>query len=611
MKKLKNKKIVLVIIFLILISLGMYLTHDNKSFISYIKNLLKYSENDIAYDIGPQLIETNYETDDTVIADYIIDSKYADGTQDATNVIQSALNECSKNNGGTVWLPEGKYLISGNINIPTLCTLRGDYQDPDKVENESLKYGTIIIVDTNAVSKSSINGLFSVNSSAGMIGLTIYYKGQTINNVDPYQPWTIYYADQGSLFTLKNITIINSYKGIGKNWNDSTSATQTHDMLMIENVKGTFIDTGVFLHNSSDVGVVDGLTITPDYWTNANMSILENSVSAPTYDEVIALTSNRNSAGMIITDVEQQQLSNITIEGFKYGIYFPSINYIPPRATGSGSIYNLNILNTQYGIYVERNDTETSMVDSRWGFNIANSYISGSEYSIMNKSRAVDILSEILICYSNVCKNPDNLIDDNYNNGSPNILEKTSENSQMTATFKLYDVTLDGKTYGKVLYNNNLTTGEFKYTNDDDETQDVSKKNVLDKYDAKVDKKTYGKYFKTLDTSSSVKEINDILTEAGNSGGGVVYLKAGLYNITEPLYVPSNVELRGVSSVSVKVAGISQNPNHEDGVPIGTVINVVGNTSAVVLNGDNAGVSGIYFIYEEIIKTLGRFFSSL
>ncbi len=65
------------------------------------------------------------------------------GESDVTAVIRKAIDDCFENGGGTVWLPEGRYNVAGNIHIKKFITLRGDYQKPD----EGNDYGTIIIAD--------------------------------------------------------------------------------------------------------------------------------------------------------------------------------------------------------------------------------------------------------------------------------------------------------------------------------------------------------------------------------------------------------------------------------------------------------------------------------
>lgn len=90
------------------------------------------------------IVKTIYPTDDVVIADAdVTKAPYnADNTgkNDVTKIIQQAIDDCYNAGGGTVWLPEGEYRVTGNIYIQKFVTLRGEYQDP----NEGNEYGTVI-----------------------------------------------------------------------------------------------------------------------------------------------------------------------------------------------------------------------------------------------------------------------------------------------------------------------------------------------------------------------------------------------------------------------------------------------------------------------------------
>ncbi|MBQ4604299.1 MAG: coagulation factor 5/8 type domain-containing protein, partial [Clostridia bacterium] len=166
-----------------------------------------FAENEVH---TPQIIETVYPTDEVVVADIVINAD-SSGESDVTAIIQQAIDNCAANGGGTVWLPAGRYRVTGNIYIRQFVTLMGDYQDPDVGDD----YGTIIIADVK--SSDAMNpALFTVGASAGAVGLTVWYPNQSIDNIKPY-PFTFYVVgnEDYMLSTIKNCTLINSYRGIG------------------------------------------------------------------------------------------------------------------------------------------------------------------------------------------------------------------------------------------------------------------------------------------------------------------------------------------------------------------------------------------------------------
>ena len=54
------------------------------------------------------------------------------GGRDNTDVLQSIINKLGNLGGGTVYLPSGKYKITGNITLRKGVTIRGDWQKPEK-----------------------------------------------------------------------------------------------------------------------------------------------------------------------------------------------------------------------------------------------------------------------------------------------------------------------------------------------------------------------------------------------------------------------------------------------------------------------------------------------
>ena len=405
---MKNNLINLLSVILLFIMLDMY-----------VPTYVSYASTDELKTVGPILVTPKYESNDTIVADYII-KPATDSSTDMYSIIQNTLNECHAQGGGTVFLEEGIYYISKSITVPELCTLRGDYQDPDKVTDAStLNYGTIIVTDVYDVYKNKYGpdnylenstcdlsndaqgifgdfpdmektGLFNLSNSSGVVGLTIYYKNQNIN-APIVQPWTFYYGNR-RLMTIKNVTLINSYLGIGRSTADGGSQSdQVHEMLMIENVKGTVLKKGVLLHNSSDVGTVAGLSLEPKYWADANLSALGESGTKPTIDAIMSKTRSLYGLGLVLTDIEQQQIANVTIKGYKNGVYIPkddedqsAVNVqIRRRAMGSGLIYNLKVSNCEFGLKAE----DGYELDWRCGYYISNSSIEGSMYAIYNNSK--------------------------------------------------------------------------------------------------------------------------------------------------------------------------------------------------------------------------------
>ncbi len=312
----------------------------------------------------PCIPEMKYPQSDIVIADIIAtDEKYgADptGEKDSRAAIQKALNEVSSKGGGTVFLPAGKYLVTGPINVPAFCTLRGDWQDPDLGSD----YGTVILAAVKSGTDFS-DALFTIGGSAGVRGLTVFYPDQSLTDVKPY-PYTFYTNGQGTSYMLANVqdcTVLNGYMGIGACKPD----TNAHEQFTIDNVKGTFLYCGAEAYNQADVGTWKNLTISPEYWANAG-----SEYNAPSLDAIKAYTK-ANTTGLILAGLEWTEFSNTRVSSCKVGVDIVHCS----RIQFAGSLYDFTVTDCGTGLLVED-------MDDRWGMVVARSSFEGSEYAIRN-----------------------------------------------------------------------------------------------------------------------------------------------------------------------------------------------------------------------------------
>lgn len=304
----------------------------------------------------PQLVETVYETKDVVIADYIpTEMGYAvdpTGATDSTAGLQKVLYDCYEAGGGTVYLPAGNYAISDTVYIPPYVTLRGDWQDPDV----GTEYGTIVSVWMET-EDSECAGAFEMGGSSGAIGLTVYYPLQSLDCVMPY-PYAFYVEGEGAdfmLFTVRDVTIINGYRGIG------TSSKSVHESLHVENVKGTFLKCGFGAANSSDVGTVKGFTVNNKYWKEAAADCMD-----PVSDTLIDLYTKKYTTGLRLGDLEWTEFDDLSVDGCAVGIHIVK----GERIEFAGSLYDVSITNCEQGVLVDS-------IDTRWGALIARSHIEG------------------------------------------------------------------------------------------------------------------------------------------------------------------------------------------------------------------------------------------
>ena len=323
----------------------------------------------------------------TEMAGYAVDQT---GKYDSTDGIQKALWDCFYAGGGTVYLPAGTYLITDTIYVPSYVTLCGDYQDPDAIkEGDELEYGTIVLAQVDSTDSDS-TGTFILRGSSGVVGLTVYYPEQTLNKVLPY-PYTFYVpigTDGNRVMTIKDVTVINGYRGIG------TQYDKNHECLLVDNFKGTFLKTGLALHNQSDVGRFNDVTVSSQYWAEASSSCMAKEEKAS-----IEAYTKENTVGILTSCLEWTTFSNIAIDSCK-----TAVQLVDGARTNNGkslnaiSMIDVNVTNCGKGILADS-------MDPRWGSVIARSSIGEIDNNTTATIKLTDVDADIKIDEANIVKN--------------------------------------------------------------------------------------------------------------------------------------------------------------------------------------------------------------
>ena len=498
----------------------------------------------------PCIVPTVYETEDVVIADIIATQEpfCADptGENDSTEAIRNALNTCAEMGGGTVFLPVGVYKITETIHIPPFVTLRGDWQDPD----EGTEYGTIIKACPQP-SEDDETGLFLLGGSGGVIGLTVYYPDQWIDAVEdlcfndgttPYS-FTFYTNGLGAnymLSTIKNVTVLNGYRGIGACCTDGGGA---HEQLTVENFKGSFVYCGAEVYNQADVGTWQDVYICPKYWK----VIPEDSWMKKPSDVSIDYVMNSTTTGLILGDLEWTEFKNLNVDSCNIGI-----NIVKgKRIEFAGSLYGVTIKNCRKGIIIDS-------MDDRWGMVIADGLIEGG---LTNNTKALVRMTDVEI------------------KGSVRAL-KYDHSTTLT------DFTVEEIKNGKCKFAE-LNGGDLSEYDIDHRRTYVKPAEILYVFD--------GSDYNMSDISGVLQEK---LNEAATTGG-VVYLPAGMYCLSAPISVPQGVELRGSSSVATRDQG-----GLSSGTVILSYYGSDGtltaeDTALITLSGENAGLNGLRIAYPE------------
>ena len=183
-----------------------------------------------------------------------------DGVADDTAAIQSALNAAGSNGGGIVYLPAGKYKLTGTLDVPGGVEMRGSYPS---VHQSPLYDGHVKVTLLQPYAGAgTTNGppAVALEANAGIVGLTIHYELQD-TNCTPYPP-----AIQGRGGNVYAIGVLcaNPYWFVDLN----TFACPNH---FLQQVDGWALRYGFTIGNGSAGSIIQCMA-NETYWWDANYS---------------------------------------------------------------------------------------------------------------------------------------------------------------------------------------------------------------------------------------------------------------------------------------------------------------------------------------------------
>jgi hypothetical protein len=230
------------------------------------------------------------------------------GESDATLAIQEALNIAGKLQGGaTVYLPAGRYLITGHLTVPIGVELRGVNDAP----HHTTAMGTILFAQPSG-DRGLTDGiplirlLSNGKMGSGVRGLTVWYSKQDPDNIAQY-PWTI--RSEGARCWLVDVNLPNSYQGVD-------FGTFRNDGHVIDYLSGAVLKTMLFVGNSSGGGWVENCHFNPHFWARS-----------PGYNGPTAASSQNiwpwqkaNGVAFLFGDCKQENVCGTFVFGSHVGV---------------------------------------------------------------------------------------------------------------------------------------------------------------------------------------------------------------------------------------------------------------------------------------------------
>lgn len=265
-----------------------------------------------------------------------------DGKSDDTEAFAAAVRYAESSKGGTVYVPRGRYNISKPLYIPRSVYLMGEWENPD-IHPDQMHAASILQVLPSAQNKQG-RYCIGIGPSAGIIGLTLYYTEQDFRNPVSYPPAIKVLDTEGGdtsgFATVRNVTLVNPCTGIscGPEWNE---------LHVVEHVFMSPLQMGVFINMVTDIGRLEDIHISADYWARFDSRLSQEQLQAAMKARTIgmemqradwqycmgacirdvntAFVFNRMKNSKDVTDGANAQFYDIHIQNVKTGF---QLNYI-------------------------------------------------------------------------------------------------------------------------------------------------------------------------------------------------------------------------------------------------------------------------------------------
>ena len=514
------------------------------------------------------IVDTFNVTNEYIVADYNVLTYGADptGEKDSTAAFKKALQEASNGlkaggKGGVVFVPKGRYKITEQLTIDRYVGLIGDLA-------EGTTDGSLLMLYYGKGKDDYQSSAIKVNNQGAIKNIAFYYPEQVINasGVPITYPPTILSTGHDGL-TLDNIMLVNSYIGI-----DLASNSGDQQLPLIYNVYGTPLHIGIISNMAYDVPRMSNINFSSKYWLNSTIGTIPNTKLL----KKVLSNSNKKPLGIALEKADWFYLTNINISDYYYGIILRDSTARTTSKIGNaeGQMYNVKITNCTYPIYDSSSRhvaiTNATLSSSGGTALYIEDNTSGTDISINSSS-----LSGNRAIY----------------NGGNNSLSITSS-------------TIDGAINRKNV-NSKITfvTDTLKNTGFDGSSWTNN--------DVHLDKNFSYKTPITKPKSNKLVVINareneDITSKLNNainslSSGGIIYIPAGTYTVSNHIDVKSGIEIRGSISwahytpdnryepVSVKNYHLTWIKTNYKGGPLFTLY-------------DNSGINGLTITYTNLIE---------
>jgi len=502
-----------------------------------------------------------YPTSEVFVATYnIMDYQGADNTgqTDQAPLIQKLLDKCGRRagdggvgNGGILFLPEGMYRLNSNIIVPKGVTIRGEWQMP--IPGEPI-VGTIIVSDYGRGEETSAKSLFILQPTAAVKDLAFWYPQQSPGNIVPYPP-TIGYGAPGywgnEYCVAKNVTFVNSYSGAVLLYGGGAPN--------MFGLYGTPLKRGVEIDYIAEVGRVEGVDFSPEYWIGSGLP------GAPRSDSFKDWLYN-NGTAIVMRRNDWSYCSDVNAEGYCVGFYLGPTKTTNEDSKPNGQNYLMRFTGCQTAIYAEgiagvgAMFHDVQIEDCEYGLYVppgGDGTLQGSCWEVAATKYAIaidqDASTHVMVTQSQFLSGEIVTL-----GGTLSLLDSDVDTEQPQITI--------GSESRALLGGNRFAEGA-----------DIVNNSM---YECRIDHNPLGNDYKRIppcpypfwrtlnqrpdrdvlyiatqsgvtpdDNIDDTQSLQALLDRAASEGGGVVYLPPGKYRINGHLTIPTGVELHGATDV--------------------------------------------------------------
>lgn len=185
----------------------------------------------------------------------------ADGKTDDTQAFQKAMDSFGQR-GGTIYIPNGTYLIAGSLHVPQAVTLKGAFESVPShngIRNAGLpkpgEDGTTLLITGGRGKDLDGDPAITLNTNSTLRGVVMYWPLQDPEKEPDAYPWGV--AMRGKNPALLDVEMLNPYNAIDASHNERA---------LIRNISGQPLRRGIYVDAIYDIGRIENVHWNP-WWS--------------------------------------------------------------------------------------------------------------------------------------------------------------------------------------------------------------------------------------------------------------------------------------------------------------------------------------------------------